>query len=513
MIHTRGLTNFWAASKFLSCVDDGWRVSVYHRFLSFLLSVILFQACSPLLVSDFLQGLLKRILFGVLFWHGVRGGSSLHDLRRGELVVIQQNDNPAKPQRGVKFEEMMVKKTRTVSEMHKANGSSTSSNYDVAIVWNEAWADLVLFYKSKLPPALPQILKTCIADGVDQSGFSESQIQAFAPMFMKPTQNRQEAQDINAKYWYQGGSRRGKNLLTTVFRDISHRLNFSGYLSNTCGRCTLACTLAASGLPDSVSMQFTGHKSVSAFRAYAQRNVSEASFAAASVIINDSIKVLAAPEASKLMDAPEVTDPGTGSSSGVTPAPLPPGSAVAGLSSGGGSAADNPADPAEDTAAEDAEVEKMWGAFLRESPTDIIQLPITPLEEIDICLGLEAPQESSIVSLPPRPSKPPLATRSRAADTLTRPAAGMDMLAEYSAQQVMPPWQAPPAYLPYGYVPYAAAAPPHGAVFAPPAPVPPPQQYPASAPQQAQKGNEFDAMISSVRRTGVKGAFFFPITE
>ena len=189
---------------------------------------------------------------------------------------------PRTERRGVLYKESLVTKTRHADAVLRKLGSSTSSNLVDPIIWNEAWADIVGLYKEKLAPAGFTVLEKVVDRGLLQDSTPaeiEKNMQPQAPLFMKP--NDRVSDDMeDSKYWYLPNQRVGENTLAKLVRNVCIPLGMKGVISNSVGRVTLACTLAASGISSAAAMGITGHTSLNAFRAYSNRNDNAAAMAA-----------------------------------------------------------------------------------------------------------------------------------------------------------------------------------------------------------------------------------------
>ena len=244
----------------------------------------MFQAAlaHPLLRTDTPAGLQRRVQFLLHMFHGIRGGKTVYDLRRGEVTVME---DPATGRRGVQFKEATgVAKTVTAEALLRKAGSSSQCHHVEPCVINEYWSELLWFYKSKLPPASDTVLKKVMGE----QSFNEvppNNRQAYAPLFMQlPTKRQDEPWPSNISHWYSAGQRRGEGMLGCVVQQVCWECGFEGEFTNTSGRVTLCNNLSSSMLPDSVSMSYTGHKQVNSFRAYSVRNCTGAELTGSGII-------------------------------------------------------------------------------------------------------------------------------------------------------------------------------------------------------------------------------------
>jgi hypothetical protein len=175
---------------------------------------------------------------------------------------------PDTGRQGVRYMEITLKKENRAAT--HTSSSSTARRVD-PVVWNEGWYRIVLAYKLRIPPAEANILKGCLPADLLASGDAESK-QALAPLFMKAVKNPAADTADALQPWYQPAQRVGENTLAKLMADAAVRLNIPGAITNGSGRATLCRNVVQTGLPDSITMCFTRHKSVKALQAYTVRN-------------------------------------------------------------------------------------------------------------------------------------------------------------------------------------------------------------------------------------------------
>ena len=204
-----------------------------------------------------------------MFWHGVRGGDEVRQVRRGELRCLLHPETHERL--GVQYEQSLQTKTNNPTAIRKQSSSAAGSNHVVPIVENLGWYKICDKYVSKLPAADPAFIRAGLRAGVS---VPDRELQLYAPLLMKHIDTMPSGastwEEVGA--WYHKARPRGRDTSTQLVKNATEPQGLKGRLSNGSGRVTLCCNLSDSGIPQTLAMSFSRHKTPAALGAYTVRH-------------------------------------------------------------------------------------------------------------------------------------------------------------------------------------------------------------------------------------------------